>query len=144
MPSDKLNSFSRINRANLIVQPTSPLPTTIERSIPHFTLKSYWASNFELRSHDAEVLYLKPDGASGCCTNRLSIILLTTSTSIGHCHHKDWQTHHTDCRRSFGSRRYLTHLYNQLAASDSIIGHTATVFGATGFLGRYIVNRLGK
>ena len=23
------------------------------------------------------------------------------------------------------------------------IGHTATVFGATGFLGRYIVNRLG-
>jgi hypothetical protein len=23
-------------------------------------------------------------------------------------------------------------------------GHTATVFGATGFLGRYIVNRLGK
>lgn len=22
-------------------------------------------------------------------------------------------------------------------------GHTATVFGATGFLGRYIVNRLG-
>lgn len=23
------------------------------------------------------------------------------------------------------------------------LGHTATVFGATGFLGRYIVNRLG-
>jgi hypothetical protein len=23
-------------------------------------------------------------------------------------------------------------------------GHTATVFGATGFLGRYIVNRLGR
>ena len=28
---------------------------------------------------------------------------------------------------------------------DALIdkGHTATVFGATGFLGRYIVNRLG-
>ena len=24
------------------------------------------------------------------------------------------------------------------------LGHTVTVFGATGFLGRYIVNRLGK
>lgn len=24
-----------------------------------------------------------------------------------------------------------------------VLGHTATVFGATGFLGRYIVNRLG-
>ena len=24
------------------------------------------------------------------------------------------------------------------------IGHTATVFGATGFLGRYIVNKLGR
>lgn len=23
------------------------------------------------------------------------------------------------------------------------LGHTATVFGATGFLGRYIVNKLG-
>lgn len=27
--------------------------------------------------------------------------------------------------------------------SSSLGGHTATVFGATGFLGRYIVNRLG-
>ena len=27
--------------------------------------------------------------------------------------------------------------------SPSIAGYTATVFGATGFLGRYIVNRLG-
>lgn len=26
----------------------------------------------------------------------------------------------------------------------SLGGHTATVFGATGFLGRYIVNRLAK
>lgn len=26
---------------------------------------------------------------------------------------------------------------------SSLGGHTATVFGATGFLGRYIVNRLG-
>jgi thioester reductase-like protein len=24
-----------------------------------------------------------------------------------------------------------------------LLGHTVTVFGATGFLGRYIVNRLG-
>jgi nucleoside-diphosphate-sugar epimerase len=30
----------------------------------------------------------------------------------------------------------------QLEAEDDI-GHTVTVFGATGFLGRYIVNRLG-
>lgn len=27
---------------------------------------------------------------------------------------------------------------------SSLGGHTATVFGATGFLGRYIVNRLAK
>lgn len=26
----------------------------------------------------------------------------------------------------------------------AMTGHTATVFGATGFLGRYIVNRLGR
>lgn len=25
-----------------------------------------------------------------------------------------------------------------------VVGHTATVFGATGFLGRYIVSRLGE
>jgi NADH dehydrogenase (ubiquinone) 1 alpha subcomplex subunit 9 len=32
-----------------------------------------------------------------------------------------------------------------LASSNTgIEGHTATVFGATGFLGRYIVNRLGR
>lgn len=27
--------------------------------------------------------------------------------------------------------------------TEALSGHTATVFGATGFLGRYIVNRLG-
>lgn len=27
--------------------------------------------------------------------------------------------------------------------TEAMLGHTATVFGATGFLGRYIVNRLG-
>jgi NADH dehydrogenase (ubiquinone) 1 alpha subcomplex subunit 9 len=30
-----------------------------------------------------------------------------------------------------------------LHALNAFLGHTATVFGATGFLGRYIVNRLG-
>jgi len=28
--------------------------------------------------------------------------------------------------------------------ADDRLGHTVTVFGATGFLGRYIVNRLGE
>ena len=28
--------------------------------------------------------------------------------------------------------------------SPATLGHTATVFGATGFLGRYIVNKLGR
>lgn len=27
--------------------------------------------------------------------------------------------------------------------TEALLGHTATVFGATGFLGRYVVNRLG-
>lgn len=27
--------------------------------------------------------------------------------------------------------------------AESVVGHTATVFGATGFLGRYVVSRLG-
>lgn len=27
--------------------------------------------------------------------------------------------------------------------ANGALGHTVTVFGATGFLGRYIVNRLG-
>ena len=31
-----------------------------------------------------------------------------------------------------------------LASRSSLGGHTATVFGATGFLGRYIVNKLGQ
>lgn len=30
---------------------------------------------------------------------------------------------------------------NSLA--ELVVGHTATVFGATGFLGRYVVSRLG-
>lgn len=30
-----------------------------------------------------------------------------------------------------------------IVCSNDVLGHTATVFGATGFLGRYIVNRLG-
>lgn len=27
--------------------------------------------------------------------------------------------------------------------AEPVLGHTATVFGATGFLGRYVVSRLG-
>lgn len=27
--------------------------------------------------------------------------------------------------------------------AEPVVGHTATVFGATGFLGRYVVSRLG-
>ena len=35
---------------------------------------------------------------------------------------------------SFGSRSLLTR----------VLGHNVTVFGATGFLGRYIVHKLGR
>lgn len=42
--------------------------------------------------------------------------------------------------RRYGGSRWLDTSNSCLII---LLGHTATVFGATGFLGRYIVNRLG-
>lgn len=53
---------------------------------------------------------------------------------------------HLDCvGRTIFARRYayLAQGCIQTHRSPTTTGYTATVFGATGFLGRYIVNRLG-
>jgi hypothetical protein len=46
-----------------------------------------------------------------------------------------------DNRSSLGGTVYLRSRH--WVKLITYVGHTVTVFGATGFLGRYIVNRLG-
>jgi hypothetical protein len=56
---------------------------------------------------------------------------------------KDWQAHLDRGRREILARRCATARTRRRNDGLHTVGYTATVFGATGFLGRYIVNRLG-
>lgn len=56
---------------------------------------------------------------------------------------KDWKAHLDRGRRQILARRCATARTRRTDDRLHTVGYTATVFGATGFLGRYIVNRLG-
>jgi hypothetical protein len=56
---------------------------------------------------------------------------------------QDWKAHFDCIRWTILAWRYAATRARLLNPRSHITGYTATVFGATGFLGRYIVNRLG-
>ena len=63
----------------------------------------------------------------------------------GHSYHEDRQANHPSARRAVRRFNNLMIVRALLTSFRSALGgHTATVFGATGFLGRYIVQRLAK
>lgn len=141
-----------------------PSPPTLRFSVLTSPLRSSKWTDVLARRHAKVLVFPSCQWLAGCQKEPAGVQWLTElpQRSTGRGYYEDREADHKDSRRKVNQRPLahplsvqrtkLTSLGLQLEV-DSLRcllghplidkGHTATVFGATGFLGRYIVNRLG-